>query len=60
MQSIEVRRCTSPPLDQEKMNYLFANMTYINKKDGIIYTALTGNFPVGSIDGYTVFSYCMI
>ena len=37
------------------MNQLFASMAYINKKDGIMYTDLTGNFPVRSIDGYTAF-----
>ena len=30
-------------------------MAYIDKKDGIMYTDLTGNFPVRSIDGYTAF-----
>ena len=37
------------------MNHLFASMAYIGKKDGIIYTDLTGNIPVRSIDGYTAF-----
>ena len=37
------------------MDQLFVNMAYINKKDGIIYTDLTGNFPVRSIDGCTAF-----
>ena len=29
-------------------------MVYIEKKDGIVYTDLIGNFPVRGIDGYTV------
>ena len=37
------------------MNQLFASMAYIDKKDGIMYTHLTGNFPVRTIDGYTAF-----
>ena len=37
------------------MNYLFVSMAYINKKDGIMYTYSTGNFPVRSIDGHTAF-----
>ena len=61
MESIVVEECINPPSKQEKMNQLFANMAYIDKKDGIMYTDLTGNFPVRSIEGYTsLFSYCMI
>ena len=46
LESIEVKRCINPPLEQEKVNQLFASLVYIDKKDGIIYTDLTGNFPV--------------
>ena len=37
------------------MNHLFTIMAYIDKKDGIMYTDLTGNFLVRSIDEYTAF-----
>ena len=50
-ESIEVKHCINPPLEQKKVNQLFASMTYIDKKDGIMYTDLTGNFPVRSIEG---------
>ena len=30
-------------------------MAYVDKKDGIMYTDLAGNFRVRSIDGYTAF-----
>ena len=61
LESIEVKRCINPPLEQEKMNHLFASMVYVNKKDGIMYTYLTGNFPVQSVDEYTTFlPYYMI
>ena len=55
MESIAVKQCINPPLEQEKMNQLFASMAYIDKKDGIMYTDLTDNFPVRSIEGYTAF-----
>ena len=55
MESIAVKQCINPPLEQEKMNQLFASMAYIDKKDGIMYTDLTGNFLVRSIKGYTDF-----
>ena len=37
------------------MDQLFAIVAYIDKKDGIIYVDLTGNFLVRSIDGYIAF-----
>ena len=55
LESIEVEKCINPSLEQEKMDQLFASMTYIDKKDGIMYTDLTGNIPVRSIDGYMAF-----
>ena len=55
LESIEVETCINPPLEQEKMNQLFASMAYIDRKDSIMYTDLTGNFPVRSIDGYAAF-----
>ena len=58
--SMEVEKCINPPLEQEKMNHLFARMAYVEKQCGIIYTDLTGKFPVRSIDGHTAFSHCMI
>ena len=51
-----MKRCINPPLEQEKMNQLFTSLVYTDKKDGIIYTELTGNFPLQSIDGYNFFS----
>ena len=45
----------NPPLEEEKMNQLFAGLAHLDKKDGIMYTDLTGNFPVRSIDGFTTF-----
>ena len=59
IESIAVKQCTNPPLEKEKMNQLYASMAYIGKKDGIMYTDLTGNFPVRSTEGYTDFSYYM-
>ena len=35
MESIEVKKCISPPLKQEKINHLSASIAYIDKKDGI-------------------------
>ena len=37
------------------MNQLFGFMVHQDKKTGIMYTDLTGNFTVRSIDGYTCF-----
>ena len=37
------------------MNQLFSFMIHQDKKSGIMYTDLMGNFPVRSIDGYTCF-----
>ena len=55
MASEEVNQCINPPLEEEKMNQLFAGLIYVDKKNEIMYTNLMGNFPVRSIDGYTVF-----
>ena len=55
LESIEVNRCINPPLEQEKTNQLFVSLAYEDTQDDIIYTDLTGNFPVRSIDGYTTF-----
>ena len=41
LESTEVKRCMNPPLEQEKMNQLFASLAYVDKKDGIIHTDLT-------------------
>ena len=50
-----MKQCINPPLEKKKINQLYASMACINKKDGIMYTDLTGNFPVQSIKGYTTF-----
>ena len=54
-ESPAVKECINPPLEKEKMNQLFASMAYIDKKEGIMYTDLTCNFPVRSIDGFAAF-----
>ena len=43
LESIEVKRCINPPLEQEIMNQSFASIVYIDKKDGIMHTYLTCN-----------------
>ena len=55
MESIEVKMYINLPSEQEETNHLSTIMVYIDKKDGIIYTDLTGNFPVRIIDGDTTF-----
>ena len=55
LESIEVEMCINLPLEQKKKNQLFASLAYVHKNDGIVYTDLTGNFPVRSTDRYTFF-----
>ena len=55
MVSEEVKKYINPPLEEEKMNQLFTGLIYVDKKDRIMYTDLTGNFPMRSIDAYITF-----
>ena len=55
MELIKVKWCINPPLEEEKMNHLSASMIYIDKKNGTMYSSLTCNFLVRSIDAYTSF-----
>ena len=43
LESIEVKRCINPPLEQEIMSQSFASIVYIDEKDGIMHTYLTCN-----------------
>ena len=53
LEELAVEQCCNPPLEEEKKNQLFGFMVHQDKKTGIMYTCLMGNFPVRSIDGYT-------
>ena len=50
-----MEQCCNIPWEEEKKNQLFGFMVHQDKKTGIMYTDLTGNFPVRSIDGITCF-----
>lgn len=51
LNAIETERDFHPPREQEKMNHLFARLAYVDRRDGTIYTDLTGKFPIKSIEG---------
>ena len=42
-----------PPVEDKQYNQLFTKLTYVDHKDGTMYTNLTGKFPVRSIDDMT-------
>ncbi len=43
----------APPAEKEKFNHLFCDFTYVDHKDGTMYTDLTGKFPIRSMVGMT-------
>ena len=55
LEKLAVEQCCNPPLVEEKKNQLFGYMVHQDKKTGVMYTDLTGNFPVRSMDGFTCF-----
>ena len=55
LEDIAVEQCIHPPIVEEKLNQLFCYMMHQDKKTGIMYTDLTGKFPIRSIEGYTCF-----
>ena len=57
MMSEEVKQCTNPPLEEEKMNQLFAGLVYVDKKDGMMYTNLR---KLGALMDAQYSLYCMI
>ena len=50
MASVEVKQCINPPLEEDNMNHLSVGLVHVDKKNGIMYTNLTGKFPVALMD----------
>ena len=58
LEDIKYQRDMHPPLEQEKRNQLFSYVETLDKKDGRVYTDLTGRFPLRSADGMSPCSSC--